>query len=1160
MAVEVCQGRGLCRIISNYFPTLKTWRREVQIRSFLSMKICFLIFLLLAFSQLPAQFSFETNLAGMEAKYKHTISSSGTCATSELKGSKGKSSVDLIISLPINVSPNALADAYERGLIKFIENTVPTNVADILGKLNVTPQFNCDAVVDILHIGGQVDAYAINPFHKFIVSNGFSGKVSYQDKIQVVSPIATTIELPFEISASLVAFQSFCPPGSNTYAKANLTARLGFQSASLSDSVPASSDFLFGVSSATPKKKGFVRLVVPQGTSTFPLDISGGLAARALAQGLSPIDVVTCAASASARVGNSIIVRNFTGINGTPLPANIKITGLITGVNYTDLKKPKDCSSLPTPQIKVNNASCNIANGSATVSGLPLNQYKYEWSNGATATTAFGFPVGAHYAIIKDTAGCSRTLFFEVQDTSRPVVLLPKETTLIKGNSVTLNAQDTTGGFYRYKWSTGETTSSIIVQSPGSYRVTMTNNAFCTFIYNTQVVEKDGVYISDGNIQTDSSTFYDDGGPNVNYSANQNRVVSICPESPEKYTTLEFVEVDILSSNQDELSIFDGIGTICPLSVGLKSPSIFTASASAGGCLTVRFRSTNFDGEGKGWKALIRTSDTPSIGCYSSINSCDTTFYDTGGALGEYKPKEYSVLYVCPPASEKSKKYISVEFTELEIGAGDHLAVYDGRGVYCILNDSVERPQRFLASIKSDGCLTIVFDSDSLQQKAGWKAKVVCDEAPGDAPENCSCGINPPPSNTCDLAPILNNLEPFCGETSVRYTADITGNLGTVFSSCGIIHNNSFIKFIPSSSTVKIGYKSRGGTHKLCSGFQLAVLRNTGNCTAATTFWQMVKCLNIDGGLSADGVFEVGGLLVGQTYYIMIDGSFGSECLYSLVPLSGFVSCKINVEQEEIVCNEDGTYHVKLPIKGAGSGAVYTISEKNNFLTNIKEVAFVDNVGTKTFTVGPYPPGLQYDILISGGESTEACSLNIKGQYPCSKPCNMELDISTQCLADNRNILLKGVVKNGATPISIFSDVIQSVLFPEDSNRFQVILPKESVGKSLIFRLTDLTNCRLETESVVPSCSVSTQTGKNIEKISLQPNPTNGIVSIDGVDTAFFPPVLHDISGRMVHPGLFKVEYLDTGLRLNLTALPQGLYFLTFQNHQSIITKKVIKL
>lgn len=108
--------------------------------------------------------------------------------------------------------------------------------------------------------------------------------------------------------------------------------------------------------------------------------------------------------------------------------------------------------------------------------------------------------------------------------------------------------------------------------------------------------------------------FYDSGGPNGNYSANEDNTTVVCPDTPGEVVTLTFS--DFYTQNGDVLGIYNGDSINLLLSFGafdgnIPIPGPFTAT-TANGCLTIHFTSDD-QIERDGWTAAI--SCAPPAGC-----------------------------------------------------------------------------------------------------------------------------------------------------------------------------------------------------------------------------------------------------------------------------------------------------------------------------------------------------------------------------------------------------------------------------------------------------------------------------------------------------------------------------------------------------------------
>ncbi len=100
----------------------------------------------------------------------------------------------------------------------------------------------------------------------------------------------------------------------------------------------------------------------------------------------------------------------------------------------------------------------------------------YLWSNGATTRTISVGP--GNYSVTVTKEGCTATssavtvLYYSV---NAPLINTSGSTVFCAGSSVTLSA----AGGTAWLWSNGATTSSIVVSTPGSFNVTMTDGNGC---------------------------------------------------------------------------------------------------------------------------------------------------------------------------------------------------------------------------------------------------------------------------------------------------------------------------------------------------------------------------------------------------------------------------------------------------------------------------------------------------------------------------------------------------------------------------------------------------------------------------------------------------------------------------------------------------------
>lgn len=103
----------------------------------------------------------------------------------------------------------------------------------------------------------------------------------------------------------------------------------------------------------------------------------------------------------------------------------------------------------------------------------------YQWSNNATSRSITVTSSGSYSVITLDSNGCqrpSREIDVTVNALPQPAIALAPAATICPCDSATLTAPP---GF-RYRWTTGDTTQSIVVRQAGSYGVDVTNDFGCT--------------------------------------------------------------------------------------------------------------------------------------------------------------------------------------------------------------------------------------------------------------------------------------------------------------------------------------------------------------------------------------------------------------------------------------------------------------------------------------------------------------------------------------------------------------------------------------------------------------------------------------------------------------------------------------------------------
>ncbi|MBE0663526.1 MAG: PKD domain-containing protein [Bacteroidales bacterium] len=152
----------------------------------------------------------------------------------------------------------------------------------------------------------------------------------------------------------------------------------------------------------------------------------------------------------------------------------------------------------------------------------------------------------------------------------------------------------------------------ITYQNAGVYDVMLvvsSSTGTDTIIKHNYIKVAPSFNIANGTHTTCLANFYDSGGPNGNYSSNENYTLTFLPASSGAKIKVDFSFFDVEANANcayDWLKIYDGANTSATLMgtwCGNNSPGLITAT-NAGGALTFSFKSDN-SVNNAGWKAFI---------------------------------------------------------------------------------------------------------------------------------------------------------------------------------------------------------------------------------------------------------------------------------------------------------------------------------------------------------------------------------------------------------------------------------------------------------------------------------------------------------------------------------------------------------------------------
>jgi hypothetical protein len=140
--------------------------------------------------------------------------------------------------------------------------------------------------------------------------------------------------------------------------------------------------------------------------------------------------------------------------------------------------------NIPVPPVTSINGNLNFCAGLSTTLTATSGFSSYSWSNGDNTASSTINTGGTYTVTVTDAFGCTDTESVTVLADPSPVPMVNNAEVCI---GATVNIEVANAPFQTYIWSTGSTTSSTTVNSPGNYAVTVTAANGCTGVTNALV-------------------------------------------------------------------------------------------------------------------------------------------------------------------------------------------------------------------------------------------------------------------------------------------------------------------------------------------------------------------------------------------------------------------------------------------------------------------------------------------------------------------------------------------------------------------------------------------------------------------------------------------------------------------------------------------------
>ncbi len=205
-----------------------------------------------------------------------------------------------------------------------------------LGGVDPNPSIgaNCTFYPEILHFTGGPSVYAFqigDPGGPVFHSG--QGKINYCDTVTILSGNAHTVELPYHLSATLQAAESFGNPNETRgFAQATIQVTVdGVVVVSQTESVESVSVI---PEQRTISASGTIPIAVSAGATSVSIRLVADVYVEAKARSTGLFGTISGAAEAGVTLPNSFALGNFQLAGGGTLPEDMQIKSATTGMIY----------------------------------------------------------------------------------------------------------------------------------------------------------------------------------------------------------------------------------------------------------------------------------------------------------------------------------------------------------------------------------------------------------------------------------------------------------------------------------------------------------------------------------------------------------------------------------------------------------------------------------------------------------------------------------------------------------------------------------------------------------------------------------------------------------------------------------------------------------
>lgn len=491
----------------------------------------------------------------------------------------------------------------------------------------------------------------------------------------------------------------------------------------------------------------------------------------------------------------------------------------------------------------------------------------------------------------------------------------------------------------------------------------------------------------------------------------------------------------------------------------------------------------------------------------------------------------------------------------LDSGTGDTLYFYDAssNALITFLTSSDDYAFSTPSVGTTSSCVKVVWHSNGSAVDGGWDALITCTSPP-------TCVSNLPAADVFQQAPTICNFSNYCGATDSYYGEDAPYNFLGTGGGCpapdglfgGTIENNSWLKFQAVSTTASFNFNVTGGGS--CTGLQAGVFDFN---SATGVFTLKSPCASTTGsGLgTGNSTLTATGLVAGNVYYLMMDGTAGSVCNYNVSANTGVALA--NAGSDQSVCTNSTNLSAAASV-GTGTWSVVsgtgTFANSNSNSTSVAGLSAGINVFM--WTINTSVCGTMSDIVtIDAG-----CLLPIELTRFEGDCFNGDVILTWQTASEKNNNAFNIERSSDA----LHFETINSINGVGNSNTFHnyTYIDHDDFDGITYYRLTQADFDGNISQSKIISVSHFCD-NKSQAEITVYPNPSHDEASITVkiIEPSTISASVYNSIGQLIteilpanyEPGLEKIDF-------GFNNLAKGIYYVktTINNRDTVL--KFIKL